>query len=229
MTPTFRVNFTQFDSTLREYMGVTTHSLADVLNRKGFFISRRAAVETPKADAAKIKNELGRIVRRGKRTIKLDLAASSDRANMSLAEAILRARIWDAGGTQPTKEAIMQKVPAFLSARMRSIAFFKSGYLPAIRKFDSVIHDRSGVARVAFARQIGSAKGAGIPARPGWRLRATIINSADARHDRGEALIKFGGPALQRAVDFEAKSMSEEIARRQAAEAKKLGIRVHES
>lgn len=209
-------------------MEVTSRALPDVLNKKGFFIARRAVIETPKASAANIKAELGRVTkhRGGTRTMKL--TASTSRPTMSLAEAILRARIYLKGGTQPTKQEMQGELLKFLSARMRSIAFLKSGWLPAIRKLESAIREKSGLERMGYrdARQVGAAKGDAIPARPGFRVRVIITNSASARRDARGALLKYGGPALQRAVDYEAKSMLEEIARREAEEAKRLGILV---
>jgi hypothetical protein len=65
-----------------------------------------------------------------------------------------------------------------------------------------------------------------MPARPGWKVRCVIENTVRESGKRAnDALIRKGGPALQRAFDFEAGSMAGEVLRRQYESARKLGIK----
>ncbi len=50
-----RVRTAEFDRTLRQYMDLSKRDWAQVFNTKGFFIARRATVDTKKADPAEIR------------------------------------------------------------------------------------------------------------------------------------------------------------------------------
>jgi len=200
-----RINTREFDRVLRQYLAVTKRDLPDVVNAKAFFIARRAVVETPKAKLGRMSRAtgaiLGRIVnkRRGK------------------------------DGLKGLYGKEMSKVVEIIyAARRRSVAFLKSGWLPAIRKLELAVPSkyRRGAARNdRSAKQVGKPKGSATVAREGWRVVAKIENAALAKHDKKEALSLFGGPALQRAFDYETQSMKEYIAKKLAASAKSLGIR----
>jgi hypothetical protein len=106
--------------------------------------------------------------------------------------------------------------------RLRSRAFLKSGWIWVIRQLAPVVGTS---ANVRGAKAIGQAKGRAIPARPGWHVVATIINTVTAAWDKKEGAQKVAEPALQRAFDKETVSMEKEIERRLTQEAKSAGIR----
>ncbi len=200
-----RLNTSEWDKVFPKYMEHSKRDLATALNAKAFFIARRAVVETPKAKLSRMSRAtggiLGRIVnkRRG-------LAGDKGLYGVEMAKVV---------------EIIYQ-------ARRRSVAFLKSGWLPAIRKLEQSVDPRyrRGAAKSdRTAKQVGRAKGSATPARTGWRCSARIENAALAKHDKKEALDLFGGPALQRAFDYEVASMNEYIARKMRDTAKAHGVR----
>ena len=77
-------------------------------------------------------------------------------------------------------------------------------------------------------KQYGTVKGGVTPAKREWTAEAIITNLAYARHDKtAESLIKYGGPALQRAINFETASMKAYIERKLREAAKKSGIKTN--
>lgn len=198
-----RLNTRDFDRTLKQYMQVSKRDLATVINTKGFFIARRAVIETPKADRRSI---------------------TQLRSELFISKLINKRR-----GARGEKGLYGQEmklaVRAVISARLKSIAFLKSGWLQAIKKLAPFAERRGAPRADRSAKQIGQAKGNAIPARPGWKPVATIINAALSSHDRKDALQKYGRPALQAAIDFEVQSMKEYMARKLNDSARKLGIR----
>lgn len=231
---TFRIDSREFDEALRQYVEVSTRSLPDILNKKAFFIARRAVRETPATPKDTIVSQLGRVTR-SKHGVRTMLAKSSatypERSGKAgeapLAALIINARLGREGYPGLYGASMKAAVAELIAARSRSRGFIKSGWLPAIHKLDAVLHDRRGEppADHGPARQYGAAKGDALPARPGFRCKAIIENGASGTHETHQALIKYGGPALQRAFNFEAASMMAEVARRQFEEAKKIGIK----
>ncbi len=202
-----KINRREFDATLRKYILISKREIPDIINTKAFFIARRAVVETPKA-------KLGR------------MSASTAR---TLGKIINKRK--GARGEKGLYGSDMAKAVELLyAARRRSVAFIKSGWLPAIRELEKLIPSkyRRGAARKDnSAKQIGDAKGNATPARAGFRVQAKIINAAIAKRDKKDALGKYGMIGLQRAFDFETKSMLEYIARALGQAANKAGIKTH--
>lgn len=232
---TFRIDMTEFNKALRAYMQVTTHSLPDVLNKKAFFIARRAVRETPATPGQKIRSELGRVVRTKKGVIRTSLVsvskvysnATGKAADAPLAALIINAREGRASRPGYYGPDMKEAISAMIGARNRSRSYLKSGWLPAIRILDRIVNDRRGEPRAdRGAKQYGADKGRAMPATAGFRCKCIIENTASGPHETNQALVKYGEPALQRAFDFEARSMEREVMRRQFEEAKKIGIKV---
>lgn len=218
----FKIRTTEFDRTLKEYRKYSKRDLATIVNTKALFIARRAILETPKANKNQIARELGRMVKSGKNAGKLRLKSGSQH-DAPLAALIINKRRGPGRGLYGSmmEEAIRQ----LLSARNRSIAFLKSGWIGAVRKL-LPFADRGGPRQDRVAKEYGQAKGDATPARDNsvWKTKATITNSADSTHDKTGALIKYGGPALQRAFNAEEASMREYIERKLRESARQAGI-----
>lgn len=201
------LNRREFDATWRAYRQVNRRDLAETINTKLFFIARRAVIETPKAKIPRATNKTKAIIGR-----------------------IINKRRGAKGLKGLYGDAMDVEVQTVLAARKRSVAFLKSGWIPAIKEFEPHVKSKRGVARNdRSAKQVGRAKGTGHTAKPGAKVSGVIINAiGDAGRRAGPhnaALIKFGQPALQKAFDHETASMKEYIARKMAASAKRLGIR----
>lgn len=227
---TFKLNTREWDRTLPGYLRRTRRDFATVFNTKGFFIARRATVETPKATAAGIRAKLReprnveQFTKRGKRRL----------VRMSFAELIVHARVRQAGDPQLSRPEARQVATKMINKRVRGAAFLKSGWLPAIKRLEPLA-DRRGVPRQdRTAKQFGQPKGFAKPAAASWRTSCQIQNDALPKGrgvwqkffgaDRSSAL-RIAGPALQRAFDFEVQSMKDYIARKLAQTAKDSGIK----
>ena len=185
--------------------------MAETINTKLFFIARRAVIETPKAD----KTKFGRIY---------------DKTGAIIGRVINKRR-----GLRGEKglygEAMAKAVETVLVARRKSVAFLKSGWIPAIKKFEPFVKQKRGVARNdSSAKMVGRPKGEGHVATPGFKVSGIIINAIGTAGKRATphnaALLKFGQPALQKAFDHETSSMLEYIARKMKDSARKIGIKV---
>lgn len=218
--PTISWDQSKFDRALTEYLKYTSRTLVQALNTKGYYIARRALFVTAKVNPARIKAELGRFVFTRKETASgrisrrrtLELAPSRVNPEVSLAEMILIARYRKKGGWPKNRREMDKRIRDLVAARLRSVAFIKSGWLPAIRALAPVA-DRSGpIPLDNAARQYGAAKGRAIPAGESADVMVTTIeNSALGRPEEKQGLQVYGARGLQQAFDHEAASMIEYI------------------
>lgn len=228
----FRWEQEQFRRTLIAYLQRTSRTLPDVLNTKGFFIARRAVLETPRTSPGSIKSELGSLVTKGSR---LQLTSARSKwltfggekyMGLSLAEAIIRARFARDGKPQPTIIEMRKLVEKLLAVRNRSRGYLAAGWIPVIKQLEAVIdpkYRRGAPANDSQIKQVGLAKGKADPARAGFLLKTTIENRVGITGVRAskqnQALIRLGTPALARAFLFEAASMMKYLEERMGPDA----------
>ena len=81
--------------------------------------------------------------------------------------------------------------------------------------------------RVTGVKQYGQDKGYATEAREGFKPVATIANMAITRDEEHgyQGLVKYGAGPLQRAINFEAASMREFLAREMLKDARAVGIK----
>lgn len=239
---TFKVRDNQFRDALRRYVRVSKSAIPDIVNRKAFFIARRAVIETPTASKMLMDEELGRVFRRkGKLSVRWEAAGAGKwglrhfksgdaRLEAPLAALIINARRGRKSLPGLFGEAMKQAMAILIAARRKSRAYLKSGWIPAIKRLEQAVKSRRGAPRMESSpRQVGQPKGSAIPATNGFRVRAVIENAVAAAGGRAEhhaeAVKRFGEPALQRAFDRETKSTLDEISRRLNDAAKSVGIK----
>lgn len=110
--------------------------------------------------------------------------------------------------------------------RTRSIAFIKSGWIPAIKALSALVPSTGAKRFDKDAVQVGVAKGSVRSAKASLLIiKAIITNSANARHDHTEATEKYGAPALEKAFDDEVASMKVYIENKMRTDAKNAGIK----
>jgi hypothetical protein len=215
-TPVFKLNTREFQQTLKKYRGFTRRDVPEIVNTKAFFIARAAVVYTPKADSSKVRAFFGKDTKK-------------------IVGMIINKRRGQRGQKGLYGKAMEEAQAMMKAARLRSVAFIKSGWLPAIKTLEKLTHYRRGVQRSEMGaatgrvHQIGAAKGKVVTAKEGgFSAKAIITNLANARHDEsGDALENFGGPALQKAIDHETASMKEYIEMKFRDSAKEAGIKTH--
>lgn len=202
-----RLNTKEFERTLKSYMRLSKRDFVSAINTKAYYIARRAVVETPAVKPEEIRE-----------FIKRDDGAIIGK--------IINARRGKRGEKGLYGKEMAQMVATVRAARLRSRAFIKSGWLWAVKTL-APHAEKIGQPRITGpkAKTIGRAKGSAVPARNGWKITAKIINTVTAAWDKREGAAKYAVPALQRAFDFETKSMKDYIARKLTQRAKKEGIR----
>jgi hypothetical protein len=232
---TVRINSTEFDRALRAYAALTKRTPAEIVNRKSYFINRRAIWNTRKANISEIKKLrerriIGTGIRKGKRVTIRD-PLSTTRAAL-----IIQARLRKSGKKLLTKDELPAAVKKFIGARLRSIAFLKSGFIRARDGFKAWCQ-ANGVSiggrglppneseRVGGPKQIGRPKGGFVAASPVWRAKATFFNAAAAKHDKSDSLSKIAGGGLAQGFADETADTISEIERRLRQHAHSVGIK----
>ncbi len=115
-------------------------------------------------------------------------------------------------------------------SRQRSIAFLRSGWIPAIKTLEPLAEKIGGrVPREGYTIDVkGKVGRAVIAVKSVWKTSAQIINNAMAKHTSNEPLAtKLAVDGLQKAFNFEERSMKEYIERKQLEAAKKAGIKTN--
>jgi hypothetical protein len=212
----------KFDAALAEYLKVTSRTVTDAINTKAYFIARKALYLTHKASKRAIQDSLGKIITSRRRmTTRIASLPSGRTADAPLAALIINARRGRAGQPGLHGIAMTRAIADLLNARMRSIAFLKSGWIPAIRILEGLAKDKSKAGPTdREARIYGRQKGGATPAAEGVAPVATIINSALSRGDPGgAALAKYGGAGLEAAFAEETASMLKYLEEKMAPDA----------
>jgi hypothetical protein len=218
---TVKVDHTQFDRALTQYLKVSKKGLREILNRKAAIIASSASRNTKRADREKIQSDLGRFVTvqettkkgttRNRRALQLNTRKGH---SAPLAELIInkrRARVGEKGLEGAELSAAVRKM---IAGRLRSVSFLASGWLPAVRDLLPFIEQKSGLKVDRSARWYGRPKGAGFPAKLSIAPFAVIENRI-AKAGAGQRYIEAG---LQKAVNDETRSMGEYIEKQLAKE-----------
>jgi hypothetical protein len=250
---TLRVNTREFTSTLKRYAALSKRTPAEICNRKAFAILRRAVWYTHKSSTDQIVHELGaaeafnlRLNKAGKNKGKYSQAKSNKTYafNKTAAgeagrfERIFVGRLKKMEKKIPKAEELARMMLQAFKARLRSIAFIKSGFVPAREGFKtwcrahnvplgkaSAPTESSGI---GGPKEVGQKKGGLAPANFNWFTRATFFNAANARHGTNKnALSDYAGPAMQAAFNEERRDTLEEIERRLKTHAQACGIKTH--
>lgn len=202
----FRLDRRDFDRTLRRYIEFSNRDIPTIVNTKAFYIARRATVETPAVSAAEIRAFIGK-------------------EDGAVIGRIINKRRGAKGEKGLYGKEMAKMVATVKAARLKARAFLKSGWLWAIKQLEPYA-EKPGAPRVdRSAKAIGMAKGSAIPARQGFRVVAKIINTVTAKWDKRDGAAKIAEPALQKAFDFEEKSMLDYIERKLKKSAGQAGIK----
>jgi hypothetical protein len=221
-TVSTKVQTSHFQRTFRDYLAVTSRTLVDAVNNKLFMIARKASWFTHKANARHIARDLGKITYLRQKNYqkiyrhRLTKSTRPQTQGAPLAALIVnkrrggdRAKGFGIGGAIRGKAglygaAMRHAIQVMIGARNASIAYIKSGWLPAIQAFAKVATIKAPFARDdQAARQIGKPKGWAETAKVGDIIKGTIANEAWATRDHKNAFKKYGGQGLQHAIDSE--------------------------
>lgn len=226
-----------FDKTLKQYLQLnTSRTFPEILNSKAYFIARASTWFTAKADKLRIQTGLGQIVtvnrlnKKGKTVRKRELILVKAENNAPLAALIINARRRAAGQPGLKGGEMERAIRKLIGARTRSVAFLKSGWLPAIRTLAPLADRRGAPAQDPAARIIGQPKGTAIPARGGLQIKSTIVNLAFGNRADSESkarAMRVAERGLQRAFDNEVASMNQYFERKMKPDADKFNAQQH--
>lgn len=223
MGATLKINTRDFRATLTEYRKVSRRDLATILNTKAFYIARGAVRNTVKADRNKIRADLN------SPAYQVDLKGKNPTATdfPPLAAAIINSRRGKAGLKGLYGADMRAAIRSLINARQRSRAFVASGFIAAIKKFFPLAERKSQAPRNdSTVKQYGQAKGSAVVATDAsWKMLASITNTASGPRETRDALERYGGPALQQAVNDEVRSMKQYMLDKFSATAKKFSAK----
>lgn len=192
---------TRFDALLAQEITLTERTYQESVNTHAYFIARKALWLTRKADATQIRTQL---------------EGPAQYTDGTLAEAILIARYNKQGGWPNSAAAFTSDIKRLIAARVRSVAFLKSGWIPAIQTLELVTKSKSRAAPLdREARVYGLPKGRATPAAQGQIMAAVLENRAGTENpSSAKALHRYGAPALEAAFYDECNQMQIYIERK---------------
>lgn len=223
-----------FQNTLKRYLKVNRRTLPEALNEKAYFIAGGAIRNTHKADYERIKSEMGAFLKpvigkRGKELKRKTLALQTDYW-AQLATIIIVARLRKAGEKIPPAEELIKKALDMVRARIRSVGFIRSGWLPALRRLARFSkYGRTKFATGDLPKMTGEKKGGVSPATEsqGNFAKCIIWNSAGGLPKHKGALIRYGQPGLEKAVQDETASMKKYLEGKLRENAHAVGVKTN--
>ncbi len=231
---TFKIDAREFTDTLKKYKDYSKRDVATIVNTKAFYIARGATRLTPGADPNSIKSQLGRLIRKNKKVIAITYAKVKRFTRWGLeyeapfAALIINARLGRKSKKGLYGQSMRDAITRMISARNSSVKFLASGWIQAIKTLAPLAAKIGGGQKQdPKAREIGpTAKGSASPARnSAWSATALITNSANAKRDHKDALMRYAKPALEQAFADEEQSMQAYIENKQSEAATKAGIK----
>jgi len=188
-----------FDAILVDYLRVTKKDVASVLNKKALSVAYGSMYNTQKAKLSKI------------RAYKTKKFKRKDRKQRGLMmAAMLQNRMKAKNRPGLNREDMADMMKRVYNARAKSIAFIKSGWLHAIKKMSTMVPDKKGIVSDEMPNPTSRRLGNAIAASEN-SLSAQIENAAIAKHDKKNALEKYGTDGLNKGFAKEALSMQGHI------------------
>ena len=196
---TVSLNTSEFDKAMEEYRQFSKRNPSEIINAKCSFIAKNATQTTKKANRELISAELD--------------APSNTSPSLTVGQVIVIRKAKLNGEKIPKGDKLNAAVDKLKRLRFRSIAFLRSGWLPAIRILDLALKrgDISFSNRFSpkvdrSTKQYGKDKGTAIWAKPTERTFGQIENwvHGNGNENRVDDFLLEG---LQKAIDKEVASM----------------------
>jgi len=204
------VDQSKFQAQLREYIAKTEKTIPQVLNQKMFHIVIKARAMTPVASRASVQNAFNvssteTVIKSGKRAGKIRRKYNYQEMNTS-AFALMQYRRKLAGKgaiSKPTYDYAKK----FVSKAFGAVGTLRNGWTGAVGKLGAVVNEgKPAMEYAARAKQLSVA----YPATPGISPVVTAIYRLVERSANGikvEQIDPRVVAALQKAFDYETKSM----------------------
>ncbi len=203
----------KFDELLGLTLVVSKRSVADAINTAAYYVARKAIWFTPKASPssiAQLRTMRELKIKGGYNVFGKRTGAGGGSRMAPIVAAMINARLGQKLYPGLYGSQMKRAVNDLIKARGKSIAFIKSGWIHArdALKPLAVVKGGSLPPDDPDAYKSSGTKGHAVTARPDADLIfATIENATVAKHDKTNALQKYGSIGLQKAFDDEAQSM----------------------
>lgn len=209
MSAEVKVNSQDFNRVMELCLKHTERTYSQFVNSRAFFVAKKAMEETEKADADKIVFQLAGNVR-----VKLGVSRKTGQRTMkrqydvlegSLAARIINAKLKADGKKMIFGKEMMQAVKRMIGARLRAVAFIRSGWIYAIKTLAPLVGGGKGASIFGNARMTGAAKGYAKPASAALSsiVQCEIGNTA-LLQGKHSSPMKVGLKGLEKAMAREA-------------------------
>jgi hypothetical protein len=198
VSATIHFDTKEFDQAIRQYAAQSRRDFAEICNAKAKDLAFESLRLTHRADANRMRQELSSSVAQ-----KIVISHKTGRTKggamvtyhydesgrESLAARLVNWRRAKAGEPMLWGTKLEEAARRLVAARVRSVSFVRSGWLPAIR--------RLGGAGGQGARQVGVPKGYAVPAQPGVSPVSAIVNTALSSEGAGSRLAALAEAGLR--------------------------------
>lgn len=254
LAPGIVLDMSQYDATLKQYIKLTSKTVAEAANSIGYYVARNAVITTIRADRKKIESSLGRYVvvtgpnKKGivKGRRQMTFAKSNNKTGATRAFLIIAGRRARAGLAPISGAEMRTAAKKMIMSRIRSINFVRSGWLPAIKKLAKYVKvSRLGVGanadNSAFQTIENAVKVRGVPkgdAKPAYPsetlLTGTSVIANSVGGGRGNSGIKGRNSAfvqnekingLKEAIAREVQSKMSYIQNKAQQDANKVSVK----
>lgn len=214
-----RLDDSQFNAALRDYMAVSPHTFEEILNRKLWSIIFNAWKNTPVATRAQIEHDLNIIgykLKRSKKTGKVSRGRSIIGA--SVLNLMINARRGKQGLKGLYGKEMAKASSKIAGARLRASGTMRRGWTRAMLALSP--YAKASVPGEAFGGRLPSGRGSGTPAQPGWNARAEA--TFEVLIEKGARFDPRVEQALENAFRAEEASMRSYIEEKMNEEIRKI-------
>ncbi len=222
---TWTIDTRQMQAALLQYLERSKHSTAYVINKKLFFIAKRAYDATPVGNRQRILETFGvsqreRVVKKGKKAGTIRRITNYSALSRS-AYAIMNWKRKKAGKPTISRIPAMMEARKMVASRLRAIGSLKSGWVGAVVRMRNFL-------RESFTAQVANRvkrPGGATPARAESNPVGEIVYRLVIKKKDGEKIDPRVTAALQRAFDEEAADTIRHLASELQKEADKVNVR----
>jgi hypothetical protein len=207
MTPTGRVDMSEFDATLKKYLSITPQVIPKALNNKALRVALAAYRATVRASRSAIEalgvtsttvGKRGQALRRRKNTY--------DTTGRARAIYIAKLR---REGRLSTAADVNKGVRKMLASRLRAVGSLAAGWIGCIRAFIRATRESADTSGPRVKQ-----RGIGLPAKEGWNAKAELIYGLTVDSRTNPHVDPRVETALVQAFNAETADMKEYIERK---------------
>jgi hypothetical protein len=235
MSATMTVDTREFQRVAEKLLATSSRTFPKFINGQLFRVATLAIKATEKADRHRVERQMGTV--RKVEKVRSSSAAKGwvrisrrELIHDSFAARIINARLRARGADMVWGQELIERARKLIAAKARSVAFIKSGWIPAVQRLAPLVGMRG--ASLDGAKKIGAPKGYAIPATftLSGEVRGEIGNTAlmhrskfSAWHGKAGNPMPIAQKGLQTAINLTVRDMANEFYRRTAIDLKPFG------